>query len=405
MEKGSSQIYNILVAVNFASTSERDFFAGVLRFSHNRPDWRIRVLQSTETLTVAEIRRAERNGTDGIITCGIGTAKTQHALIRSNIPLVLVGHHETMLDQRQQPTTCVTIDNVAIGKAGAEYLSGLGNFAAFSYIPSRKPDFARMDRSREIGFKRYLRKHKKNFLPYVGMRATLGKWIRDAPKPLALLCATDECAVQALKFCETLGGLAPDKVAVLGIDNDELLCRTTNPELSSIAINPENEGFVAAEQMEKLLNSRQSAKPVRTTVAAVRIAPVELKIIERASTKAVSPARHLISQAEQFIVENAHKPIKVDDVVSHLQVSRRLIELRFRQFKGSSILEFINSIRLNAFAKKLTESNAPIRSISTSCGFRNASYLKTMFRKRFGMTPKEYRTSAKSLFKTRIPTG
>ena len=384
--------YDVLVAVNFARISERDFFSGVLRFSHGRPNWRIRVLQSDNALTAGEVRKAERNGTDGIITCGIGDAKARRALTNTPIPVVLVGHHDTLLGQRRGMTSCVTVDNVAIGRKGAEFLSGLGRFAAYAYVPSGEAELKRMDRSRALGFTRYLRKRSLPASSLDTSAAAMRKWLKNAPKPAAILCANDRRAVAVLKLCESLGELSPSMVSVLGIDNDELYCRTSTPELSSIAVNPEEEGFAAAEQMETMLTGGKGRN-----IPKVRITAADLQVIERGSTVAVSPARSLIDKAEHFIRTNANKPIGVTDVVNHLQVSRRLAELRFRQFRNASIHELIVRARMEAFARTLAESNISIKSASAACGFRNVNYLKTMFRRHFGMTPLEYRRAAPSI--------
>lgn len=104
-----------------------------------------------------------------------------------------------------------------------------------------------------------------------------------------------------------------------------------------------------------------------------------------------NPASHLLSSALDFIQKNAIKGIGVEDVAKSLGISRRLANLRFQQFNGESINETITRCKLNAVKKLLATTKRPIKTISESCGYSDQSYLKTLFKKRFGMTMREWR--------------
>ena len=116
-----------------------------------------------------------------------------------------------------------------------------------------------------------------------------------------------------------------------------------------------------------------------------------MKVVERESAAASSPAAHLLSRATEFIRKNATKGIGPDDVADFLGVSRRLADLRFQQFSGETINETIVRHRLDAVKKFLATTDRSIRAISEACGYTEPTYLKTLFKRRFGTTMREWR--------------
>ena len=114
--------------------------------------------------------------------------------------------------------------------------------------------------------------------------------------------------------------------------------------------------------------------------------------------KSVCPpaAAHLLARANRFIAQNATRGISARDVATHLGVSRRLADLRFQQFSGETINETIIRCRLDAVKKLLATTNRPIKLVSTACGYADLAYLKTLFKRRFGLTMRAYRAQHSS---------
>ena len=104
---------------------------------------------------------------------------------------------------------------------------------------------------------------------------------------------------------------------------------------------------------------------------------------------APTPTAHILSRALDFIRKNAVKRIKVDDVAKELGISRRLADLRFRQYSGETINEAITRCKLDAVKKLLATTDRPIKVISESCGYTDLAYLKTLFKHRFGSTMRD----------------
>ena len=111
----------------------------------------------------------------------------------------------------------------------------------------------------------------------------------------------------------------------------------------------------------------------------------------------------LVEEALRFISQNANRPIDVSDVVRHLHVSRRLADLRFREFGGGSIAEAIRKARLKLVATRLRETDLPIGSIASACGFDNLQHLANAFRREYGMTMSAYRSGTAEGVRRALP--
>jgi len=199
------------------------------------------------------------------------------------------------------------------------------------------------------------------------------------------MAAWDTRATQVLNICQEAGIKVPRQIAVLGVDNDELLDESCDPPLTSIQPDHEKLGYAAARALERLMAGRdpKDSKPFLAR-------PV--KVVERESAVATTPTAHILSRALDFIRKNAVKGIKVDDVAKALGISRRLADLRFQQFCGETINETITRHRLDAVKKLLATTNRSIKIVSESCGYTDLAYLKTLFKKRFGTTMREWRS-------------
>jgi LacI family transcriptional regulator len=199
------------------------------------------------------------------------------------------------------------------------------------------------------------------------------------------MAACDIRAIEVLDACGRAGVSVPDSVAVLGVDNDELLCAHASPPLSSILPGHVEMGRIAAETLDKMAG--QNSSPRRHRVLTVPPS----KVAERESTHLRSPSAILVDHARRFIQEYATDGIGVQDVASHLRVSRRLAEIRWRDATGGTIRAAIEDVRMAKLTKLLGSTLQPISAIATECGYRDADALARAFRKRFGMSMREWR--------------
>jgi len=203
-------------------------------------------------------------------------------------------------------------------------------------------------------------------------------------QPAAVFVGCDKRAIEVLDACSAKGLRVPDEISLLSVDNDELLCNTTSPALSSIDTAIDETGSRAVNELIELFRTGADS-PKRICIDSFP------KVVRRASCSRLEPGMDLARRAMQFISANAKQRIEVTDVVDHLGVSRRLADMRFRQIYKKSILDAITSARLSIVKNKLVRTRENIDDIALSCGFSNANYLKILFKRRMGMTMSAYR--------------
>ena len=215
----------------------------------------------------------------------------------------------------------------------------------------------------------------------------IARWLKSLPRPLALLACNDIRGQQVLNACREYGIRVPEDVAVIGVDNDDVLCALCDPPLTSIEPNTESLGYQAAESLDQLM-SGQRPKRIFTLVP-------PLRLVERASTDLIALEDPVMVEALRFIrSEVAHK-IAVKDVLLHVQRSRTDLENRFRQSLDRTVREEIFRRRMERVCRLLRETQLSLEGIASQAGLNTAAHLCRLFRKHTGQTPSQYRLAAK----------
>ena len=211
----------------------------------------------------------------------------------------------------------------------------------------------------------------------------VAKWIRSLPKPLGLMACNDFRGTQALDACRRAGIAVPEEVAVIGVDNEELVCTLACPPLSSVVPNARSIGYEAAALLDRLM----SGEPEPETP--VSIPPAE--VVARQSTDVSFISDPDVAAAMRFIREHACEGIGVEDVLAQVPVSRSVLQRRFRKLLGRSIHGVIASVRLQSAKKLLVETDLPLAVIAKRAGFSHVEYLCAAFRQAVGLPPGIYR--------------
>jgi AraC-like DNA-binding protein len=156
-----------------------------------------------------------------------------------------------------------------------------------------------------------------------------------------------------------------------------------DPTLSSVRPDHERQGFIAASRLCEMLSGKENVQ--RHTEIPI------LTISTRSSTRSESPAGVLVQGALSYIAKNVRFGLDPSAVARHFKVSRRLLDLRFREIAGTSVNAAIREQQLSDVRDMLRRTNNPIGKISELCGFENPNYLKTLFKRRFGVTMRNWR--------------
>jgi LacI family transcriptional regulator len=225
--------------------------------------------------------------------------------------------------------------------------------------------------------------------PWQSDSTGIAHWIRGLTKPAGVLAAWDGCAVQILQVCRRIGVAVPDELAVLGVDNDELLCDLADPPLSSVATGMQDIGYRAAELLDRMM----AGEPVSPGVHRIR----PLGVVTRQSTDMLAIDDRQVSQALQFIRERACHAIGVEDVLAMVPLTRRVLEGRFKRLLGRTPHEEIVRTQLRRVEELLVETDLPLKAIASRAGFQHVQYMISVFKKKIGVTPGEYRTRNRPL--------
>ncbi|MBE6383529.1 MAG: helix-turn-helix domain-containing protein [Lentisphaerae bacterium] len=384
------RIRRVAIVLRMSGSAGRDILSGVFHFTRMHPNWHTRLFQMPSEFTPDAFLAESAVGLDGIIASEPGPDETAALVRDSKIPVSFIGDPGPVLSARRSGIAFTRNDDDQIGRIGARYLVSLGAHRAYGFVPTTSRQY--WSDSRERGFTEELKLRKAEPVVFrspgaAGSRedlAALKEWLAALPKPAAVMTAWDTRATQVLNLCQEARIKVPRHISVLGVDNDELLDESCVPPLTSILPDHEKLGYAAARALERLMAER-----VQKESRPFLIRPV--KVVERESAIASTPTSHLLSSALEFIRKNAVKGIRVDDVAKALGISRRLADLRFQQFSGETINEAITRQKLDAVKKLLATTDRPIKVISEACGYTDLAYLKTLFKRRFGCTMRDWR--------------
>ncbi|MDV7105551.1 DNA-binding transcriptional regulator [Vibrio sp. TH_r3] len=336
---------------------------------------------------------------DGIIA-DFDNPDIQNLLEGSDIPVVGVGGSYTnKADYPDVPY--VATDNEALVELAFLHLKekGLENFAFYGSPSDTRNRWAL---ERELAFTRIIEREGYSGSIYQGNETNsqtwqydmnrLADWLQRLPVPIGIIAVTDSRARHILQVCEQLNILVPDKVSVIGIDNEELARFLTRVSLSSVAQGCKEMGYRAAKILHKQIENHTLGSMIQETKhARVLIPPT--KIHERQSTDYQALKDPHVIQAMHFIRHNACKGIKVDQVLDYVGISRSNMEVRFKEERGHSIHQEIHNSKLQRACNQLKNTSLPIIEISELCGYPSLQYMYTVFKKNLGRTPKEYRDS------------
>ena len=385
----------VLVAISMQSGFGPAVTNGVFRFLGNGGGWSVEFVRSPQEFTAPMLAEALAHRTEGIIL-GMPNAddEVMGMLVDAPVPLVTVDIYSPLLERRKAALANVRMDNYAIGRDAARAFLRQGVYNGFGFVPvdsdlnwSRRREDAFRDAIDEADF--YCDTFRGGKGRGIENRGYIAKWLRHLPKPAAVMAAHDILAFEVLQAATAAKLRIPQDVAIIGVDDERLICENATPRLSSVKPDFEQAGYLAGERLAEMMRAPDAPhwrKPRVVTVGGETSA-----LVLRESTVRESEAGRLVQKAVAFIENNVGRGIGVKDVVAHLGISRSLADLRFRQIRHTSILATILSRRLDELKKRLSRTDEPIESITRSLGWTSPNYPKNLFRKRFGMSMREWR--------------
>ena len=322
-------------------------------------------------------------GADGLI---IREPKQNKEIIQMGLPTII----SPKIDDKIPGVPMIYTDCEGAGKFAATHLLERG-FTKFAYcgfdeMPwsrDRGASFAR--HIKEAGYKThfYRRPRSKALRSWENEQGRVAEWLKSLPRPIGLMACNDECGQNVIEACKLAGFKVPDEIAVIGVDNDELVCDLSDPPLSSVALNTERAGYEAAELLARLMHGEKMRDQV--------IIDQTSHLVTRQSTDILSIPDQDVTRAVNYIRRHARQSVHVSDVVAATTTSRRGLQQRFRQILGRSVHDEIRRVRVQQVIQMLVETNLSISQIARMLGYTGIEHISRYFRQEMSMSPLTYR--------------
>lgn len=290
----------------------------------------------------------------------------------------------------------VATDLHAAGKLAADYLldRGLKNFAYCglpqrSYVRRHYDSFSRTLMQAGFTCPAYLRASStpRSRTRHLDWQRDLSRWLQSLPKPVGVFTWGTWLGQELLDVCRWAGLLVPEQVAVLGGDDDELLCPICSPTLSGMAVASQQIGHAAAALLDRLMQGKRPPKKP------ILFAPTG--ITTRQSTEVLAIDNAELAQAIRFIREHAAEAITVESILQAVPISRRQLEIDFRKTLRRSPAAEIRRVRMERAKDLLHRSAMSIPEVASASGFGSPEYLATAFKHEMGVTPLKYRNQVR----------
>lgn len=370
------------ISLRFQDSFDSQVARGIIEYAKAKGDWSLRGSGGG----LRPLKYTGRDRCDAVIA-RIESSEEADRYASLGIPVVdIAGAHTRHEIHRVQN------DDFATGRRAGEYLRRLGA-RSFAYCGVQKVHWSRQ---RLLGFTeaagipvdtmpRFERS-----LPWWQQSTpspALRSWLRQLPEPTAIFCCNDIAGVKAIAHASDITADIPSQLTLLGVDDEDLLCTLCNPSLSSVRLDCATIGYRGAALIDTMLESAPMRIPSQPHI--VLVPPQE--VVERESTTVVLEKDPVVAQAVRFIRSNFSKPITVEDVVHHCSVSRRNLEVRFKQARGETIHADIARMRLIQACKLLKQTDLTIETIAAECAFPNVQRFHVLFKRAYGSTPGAWR--------------
>lgn len=357
------QIKKILVSIPTELHAERQKLDGVLKYAHSKfgERWDL----------ILDIGPWRRSGIDGIIAY-VTSSTHRRQILSARLPTVLI-------EDRMEPksfskrTNVVTIlcDHFSEGQTAARYFLER-HYKHFAFVGTR----AEWSNRRKQGFVRTLENNG------FSCRAIETDDLRDLPKPCAVFAAHDILARRILAAAEQFGIAVPDELAVLGVDNDEVMCTTSSPMLSSIPTFDRSLGFAAGRALNEILCGRARGRVIRTR---------HTHVISRISTEKDAVDDPFVARALDWARKHLMEKLDAKSLSRRIGYSKHTLQIRTERALGITLGEAVRRIRMNAAEALLVGTDDPIGEIAKCCGYASVSHLSQHFKRIHNITPHAYR--------------
>jgi LacI family transcriptional regulator len=373
----------VALIVEMSGVYGRQILEGITQYQRSHRPWSV-FLEQRE-LRAPPPPWLLRRPWDGII-CRSTTSALARAFLRRSIPAVDLNDLHGGLGLPR-----IWSDMRAIGRVGAAHLLERGfrhfafcGFSGETWSDGRRDGFC--EAVGEAGFDCAVYQspwHGRHVPAWDKDQQRLVAWLRSLSKPLGLMACNDVRGQQVLNACHMADVHVPEEIAVVGVDNEQVLCELCDPPMSSVEPNPERIGYEAAALLDRLMAGEK--------VSASEMLIPPLGVVARQSSDITRIDDPDVAAALTFIRQNACNGASVEQVVAHVAVSRSILERRFRKHVGHSPQTEIRQVQLKRVQQLLVETDLSLEAIARLAGYVHPEYMSVVFKRLIGATPGQYR--------------
>jgi LacI family transcriptional regulator len=377
---GRRPVRRVALLIETSNGYSRQLLAGV--YEHMRSGGHWATFLPEHGRGMPPLKELARWTGDGIIA-RIENAETARVIERLGIPAIDISAGRLLPD-----VPYVETDDAEIAQLAARHFLDAG-FQHLAYCGDRR---FRWSENRQHFFQNVLagrgqtvhvfQEPARTTASTEDMLSRIGDWLVSLPKPVGVFACYDGRGRQVIDECHRVGLRIPEDVAVLGVDDDELLCSLMNPPLSSIIPDARGAGRLAGEQLDRLIDG--GSVPMENLLAPLGVAV-------RQSTDVLAVDDPLIAASVAYIRAHVHRGIKPEDVVAAVGSARKMLDQAFVRRLDRTIHEAILQVQFRLVEQLLRESDLKLAAIATRCGFRHPEYMTVAFTKRYGLSPSEWR--------------
>lgn len=373
---------SVALLIETSNSYARGLLRGIVSYIREHQSWSVHLPEQGRGATPpAWLSRWQG---DGLIV-RIENDVIARAVQNTGLPVVDVSAARLMPD-----VAWVETDDRAIARMAADHLLDKGfthlaycGDARFNWSNWRREQFVDYVRRRGASCSVFPARPSGRRPSWDRQQQRLREWVATLPRPVGVMACYDILAQQLLDACRDSNVAVPEEVAVIGVDNDELLCDLATPPLSSVIPDTVRTGYEAAALLDRMLRG-ESVAPRAHLIEPIGVAT-------RQSTDVLALDDTDVAAAVRFIRENACENINVQNVLRVVPLSRRVLESRFRKLLGRTPHEEIVRLKIDRVKQLLRETDLSMQDIAQRAGFRHVEYMSVAFRKATGSAPTRYR--------------
>ncbi len=384
----------VAVILDAARPYDRLIIGGVAHYAREHGGWSLYV-EEDPLQKLPDLKRWHGQG----IIANFDDRQVAAAMRGLTIPVVGVGGGYGWYEPASG-TPYIYTDNAAIGRLGAEHLLGCG-FETLAFYGYPRTTTSGWSEERAASFESAATQAGRPCHVFTGRHATarrwedlqdeLMSWIAKLPKPVGLMACNDVRARHVLEACRSLGLRVPHDVAVLGVDNDEMICDLTSPPLSSIDQSARRIGYEAAAALDRLMQASGRSKRRSQSAPPQPVVIPPIGVIARASTDTTATRDEAVLVALHHLRRNPWRRPDVAAIAAEACVSRSTLENRFRTVIGRSIHEEFVRLRLAGLRRLITDTDLPLKAVAIRASFPSVQYMTTFLHRHTGLTPARLR--------------